>query len=121
MRVVPSRIHGIIDYPWGVLIAASPWLFGFADGTAAQWMPVLLGAGIVSMNMITDYEPALMRIVPVPLHLGIDAAGGLLLAASPWLFGFADRFYLPHLVLGLAEVVFALMTRTRPDSVPTTA
>jgi hypothetical protein len=104
-----------------LLIAASPWLFGFADGTAAQWMPVILGVGILGMNMVTDYEPALARIVPVPVHLGIDAAGGLLLAVSPWLFGFSDRIYLPHVALGLAEVVLALVTLPRPDTVPTAA
>ena len=116
MRFIPARIHGIVDYPWGLLIAASPWLFGFADGSAAQWMPVLLGGGIVLMNLLTDYEPGLVRIIPVSVHLVVDALGGALLAVSPWVFGFADRTYLPHLILGLAEVALSIFTRTRAES-----
>jgi hypothetical protein len=36
---------------------------------------------------------------------------GALLAASPWLFGFADRVSTPHLVLGIFEMAAAVMTQ----------
>ena len=68
------------------------------------------------MSLITDYELSLTKLIPMPVHLGVDAAGGLLLAASPWLFGFADRVYWPHLILGLVEIGAGLMTRTIPDT-----
>jgi hypothetical protein len=55
-----------------------------------------------------------VRVIPVPVHLGIDVLGGLLLAASPWLFGFNDRVWGPHLVFGLLEAGLALVTRTEP-------
>jgi hypothetical protein len=118
MRFIPTRLHGVIDYPTGLLIAASPWLFNFAYGGVAQWLPVFLGLGIMLMSLVTDYETSLTRVVPMPLHLAVDGLGGALLAASPWLFGFADRTYLPHLVLGLAEIGAALMTQTRPGPNP---
>lgn len=47
-------------------------------------------------------------------HLGLDAASGVLLAASPWLFGFSVVVFWPHLILGLFEVAAALTTRTTP-------
>ncbi len=37
MRFLPTRVHGVIDYLWGVALIATPWLFGFANGGAAQW------------------------------------------------------------------------------------
>lgn len=36
--------------------------------------------------------------------------------ASPWLFGFTDVVYLPHLLLGLFAVVASLLTETKPLS-----
>jgi hypothetical protein len=36
-----------------------------------------------------------------PRRGGIDVASGALLALSPWLFGFADRVFCPHLIVGL--------------------
>ena len=44
----------------------------------------------------------------------LDLLSGLLLAASPWLFGFSEFVYVPHLVLGLLEIGAALMTKTTP-------
>ena len=41
MRIISTRIHGIIDYLTGLLLIVAPWLFGFANGGAAQWVPVL--------------------------------------------------------------------------------
>ena len=115
MRIIPTRVHGMLDYASGLLLILAPYIFDFADGTAAQYIPQALGAGILLMSLVTDYELSLAKLVPMPVHLGVDAAGGLLLAASPWLFGFADRVYWPHLILGLAEIGAGLMTRTTPD------
>jgi len=116
MRFIPSRVHGMIDYATGLLLIVAPYLFGFADGSAAQYIPQAIGAGILVMSLFTDYELSLSRVIPLPAHLGVDVLGGILLAASPWLFGFADRVYWPHLIVGLAEIGVGLMTRTVPDT-----
>lgn len=121
MRVLPTRLHGILDYLMGVLLIAAPWLFGFADGGAETWVPVALGAAMLGLSLFTDYELGLVRRIPMPTHLMVDLGSGLLLAASPWLFGFADGtattdgVWAPHLVLGLLEIGAALMTKRVPD------
>jgi hypothetical protein len=115
MRFLSTRVHGIMDYLTGALLIVVPWLLGFADGTAAQWVPVILGVAIIGMSLMTDYEYSVARVIPMGAHLGVDILGGLLLAASPWLFDFADRVFWPHLLVGIMEVGLALVTRTRPD------
>ncbi len=82
MRFLSTRVHGMIDYATGALLIVAPWLFGFADGTAAQWVPVVLGAGILVMSLITNYELSLTRIVPMGAHLAVDGLGGALLGSS---------------------------------------
>jgi hypothetical protein len=115
MRFIPTRIHGTLDYLMGLVLLAAPWIFGFADDSAAaRWVPGILGAGVIVYSLLTRYEFGLAPLIPMPLHLGLDAAGGLLLAASPWVFGFADRVWLPHLILGLLEIGAALTTKTVP-------
>jgi len=116
MRFISTRAHGVMDYIVGLLLLVAPYLLGFADGSAAQWVPMILGVAIVGMALMTDFELSLVRLIPMPLHLGIDIAGGLLLLASPWLFGFADRIAWPHVIVGILEVGLALTTRTVPDS-----
>jgi hypothetical protein len=100
----------------GVLLIASPWIFGFANGGIEQWLPVILGVSALLYSLITNYELSMAKILSMKTHLAIDAASGFLLAASPWLFGFADRVSTPHLVLGLLEVGAALMTKTQPET-----
>jgi hypothetical protein len=113
--LIPTRIHGMIDYLFGLLLIASPWLFGFDDESTAKWIPMIIGAGVMVYSVLTDYELGAARVIPMSVHLLLDAAGGILLAASPWLFGFADEVWVPHLVLGLIELGTALMTQREPQ------
>ena len=114
MRFIPTRVHGIIDYVVGALLIAAPWLLDFARGGAETWVPVALGAGIIVYSLMTDYELGAARAINMETHLILDLAGGVLLAASPWLFGFADVVYLPHLIVGVAEIGVSLMTEKVP-------
>ena len=115
MRFIPTRVHGMLDYGVGALLIVVPYLLGFADGTAAQWVPQLLGLVAIGGALMTDYELGVMRVIPMPVHLGIDIASGALLALSPWLFGFADRVFWPHLIVGIMEIAAGLTTRTVPE------
>ncbi|GEP07851.1 SPW repeat domain-containing protein [Methylobacterium oxalidis] len=114
MRFLPTRIHGAVDYLWGLALIATPWLFGFATGSAAQWIAVIFGAGAILYSLITDYELGVVRLVPVPVHLALDAGAGLLLTISPWIFGFADETSRIHMSFGLFSVVASLVTQTKP-------
>ncbi|HUR94196.1 MAG TPA: SPW repeat protein [Gemmatimonadales bacterium] len=117
MRVIPTRIHGMLDYLVGALLVAAPWLFDFDRGGAETWIPVLLGIGALVYSLFTDYELGLVRRIPMPTHLRLDLISGILLALSPWLFGFSDHVARPHVVLGLFEIGAALLTSQRPSTV----
>jgi hypothetical protein len=114
MRIIPTRVHGFLDYGVGLLLIAAPWLLGFAAGGAETWVPVTLGVLLLIYSMMTDYELGLVRAIPMPVHLGLDVVSGILLAASPWLFGFSDLVTTPHVVVGILEILAGIMTQTRP-------
>lgn len=118
-KLIPTKTHAGMDYAVGLLLIASPWLFGFADeSTAATWVAVLAGIAILGLSAITDYEGGLLaRLIPMRTHLLADAGLGLLLAVSPWLFGFADEgtnAWLPFLAIGLGEIASAATTDPEP-------
>ena len=115
MRIISTRTHGVLDYVVGALLLVVPYILGFADGTAAQWVPQLLGLVAIGGALMTDYELGVMRVIPMPVHLMIDIGSGALLALSPWLFGFSDRVFWPHLLVGIMEIGAGLMTRTVPE------
>jgi hypothetical protein len=114
MRFIPTRVHGVLDcLTAGVLIAA-PSLLGFRKNGMQTWLPIALGVGTIGYSVLTDYELGLFKIIPMPMHLALDAANGALLAASPWLFGFAEEISAPHLGLGLFEIVVTASSQATP-------
>jgi hypothetical protein len=113
MRFLPTRVHGALDYLWSVLLASAPWLFGFDRRGPEAWVAWAFAAGAALYSLLTDYELGAYPVFSVKTHLALDVVGGLLLAASPWLFGFADRVRAPHLAFGLFSVLAGLVTQTR--------
>jgi hypothetical protein len=111
--LLPTRIHGFLDYLMGMALVVIPLAFNFGAG-AQTWLPVLLGGSVILYSLLTDYELGVVELIGMPAHLILDALGGLLLAVSPWLFGFAWEMWVPHVALGLAEVAAAMFTQTQP-------
>lgn len=103
-----------MDYAGGIFLIASPWIFGFADGSPAQWIPVIIGLMILGMSLFTRYELGLIGIIPVYTHLVIDIFTGLFLASSPWLFDFMNTVYWPHLIFGLFQTAAGYFTYQIP-------
>ena len=113
MRFITTPIHGVTDYVMGTLLVSSPYLLGFATGGPEQWLPIVLGLVVLLQSVMTRYELGLVPVISIPVHLGLDGANGLLLAASPWLLGFAHQVFWPHLMLGLIEIGAARCTETK--------
>jgi hypothetical protein len=111
MRFLPTSLHGVIDYLWGLALFASPWVLGFADVSTAKWVAVIIGVGAILYSMFTAYELGVLHILPISQHLVLDGMAGVFLAASPFLLGFSNQVYLPHLLFGLFAVVASFVTR----------
>ncbi|MDB5262236.1 MAG: hypothetical protein JWQ14_1517 [Adhaeribacter sp.] len=114
MRFISTKVHGILDYLMGILLIASPWIFNFDNGGAETWVPVILGIVMLLQALMTDFEMGIMKTISMGTHLRMDLIAGLFLAASPWIFGFSDTVWEPHVIFGLMEVAASLMTRTVP-------
>ena len=113
MRFLSTRVHGTLDYTVGVLLISAPRIFGI-DSSAAIWILVILGAGTIVYSLLTDYELGLVKLIPMPVHLWIDAASGALLLLSPCIFGFAELVWFPHVLFGLFAIGVAFVTRREP-------
>ncbi|HEV7293245.1 MAG TPA: SPW repeat protein [Devosia sp.] len=110
--MIDTRTHGIIDYLLGAALIIVPFLFDFgAVSEAALWTPVILGVVVLLTSLMTKYELSAAKVIPMPIHIGADILVGLVLAASPWLFGFADEMWTPHLILGVLEIGVALLSK----------
>jgi len=118
VRVIPTRAHGALDYLVGLVLIAAPWIFQFNDVESAKWTAIGVGAAMIVSAAMTNYELGLVRLIPMHVHLVVDALLGIFLVASPWLLGFADEgtnAWLPHVLVGLAELVVVALSRPWPE------
>lgn len=113
LRFIPTKVHGVLDYITGSALMNTPFL-PFSRGKIETVIPVGLGAGAALYSMFTNYELGAVRKIPMKTHLAVDIASGALLAASPFIFGFYKRVWVPHVAVGLFEIAAGLFTKTRP-------
>ena len=116
MRVIPTRIHGIIDYLWGAALIASPYVLGFSGDVVATTIAWVFGLGAIAYSLLTDYELGVVRLVPMGLHLAFDAAAGGLLALLPVFMRLDGRAAWTFALFGLFSLAAGFLTRTEPGS-----
>ncbi len=127
IRFIPTSVHGVLDYLVGIALIAAPWLFGFAYvGGIAVYLPIILGIGLILYSLLTRYELGLpgIKFIPMPYHLVIDFIAAVLLAVSPFLFGFSSKplnVWLPHLIVGIVVILVVLVSQTHPKMMAMTA
>jgi hypothetical protein len=104
---VDATLHGVTDYTVGAtLMTFGPRLLG-VSGTPAARDARTAGAAHVAYSTLTDYPLGVVKAIPYKVHLALDAAGALALAATPFVTG---RFrkgrsqWLPHVGLALFEL-----------------
>lgn len=117
LRVVPTKTHAAVDHVVGPALILAPELFGLKDEKKESLVPRLTGATAGLYSNLTDYELAVKRLLPMRVHLMLDAISGAMLGAAPWVLGTAKRgkrHWLPHAVVGALEIGLALTTKTEP-------
>jgi hypothetical protein len=108
--ILPTRIHGFVDYLIGAALVIMPFILGRGAGPQT-WLPVLVGGGLIVYSLLTECETGVVPLIAMPANLILDGLVGLFLASSPWLLGFAYLVWVPHLILGLALVGSATITQ----------
>jgi hypothetical protein len=111
MRFLPTRIHAVLDYVLGGVLALFPFVTGFQGGVI-DWGPMLLGHGLILYSLLTNYELGVLNFIPVKRHLLLDAAGGVVLIGLAAVYGASPAVWLPLMVIGVIEIGSSLVTRT---------
>lgn len=123
-KIIPTRIHGYIDYATGALLSTSPLFFdkvkmeseeegperSIKKMKAEQLVPYSMGVISTAYSLFTNYELGAVKKVPMKFHLAADAVSGVFIAVSPWLFGFYKKTWIPFVAIGAMEVAVALFT-----------
>ncbi|WP_205699581.1 hypothetical protein [Conexibacter sp. SYSU D00693] len=112
-RPIDATMHGVTDYSVGTLLmTAFPKLAGI-EGTRSARQIRLAGATHAAYSTVTDYPLGAVKAIPYKVHLGLDLAGALALAATPFVTGQykrGRRQWVPHVGLALFELQSLLLS-----------
>lgn len=113
MRIIPTRIHGIIDYLVGILFIILPKVLNWNQ--TADYLLSILGVSIIVYSLLTHYELSVVKWIPMPVHLGLDVLAGLFLIAAPFFFPVAgDGVTTWMVILGLFALIISLFSQIEP-------
>ena len=104
MRILSTRLHGVLDYLMAILLIVSPFVFNFARDGAQMWIPIFLGVATLFYSLVTEYELGAVKLIPFRVHLLGHFFSGMFLMASPFIFEFYETIMLPHILLGLTTL-----------------
>ena len=108
--MISSKLHGILDYVFAVILITLPWIAGVEGKNPETAVPVILGVSTIIYSLCTDYKLGVFRLLPMNIHLILDLATAVILAASPVLFGFLDNIFLPYLLVAVVELVIIVLS-----------
>lgn len=117
LRVVPTNVHSAVDHVVGPVLILAPELFRLPRLSPEGIAPRATGAAAAVYSNLTDYELSIKDVIPMRVHLALDALSGATLAVVPWVTGARKRgilHWLPHTLVGAGEVALALTTKTQP-------
>ena len=117
MRFIPTKVHGAVDHVVGPALVLAPTLLRLGRTSPEGLTARVVGGVEAAYSNITDYELSVKNVVPMKVHLALDAAGGAALALIPQLTGARQRgkmHWVPHLAIGALEIGMAAFTKTEP-------
>jgi hypothetical protein len=66
LRVIPTAVHGIIDYASSGALYTTPTLLGLNDMPPSARTLRLASGGAVASSLLTDYELGVVKLIPMP-------------------------------------------------------
>src|SRR5437764_13156314 len=117
VRFIPTSVHGAIDQVVGPALVAAPTVLRLRSTSPEGIVARAVGGAEAVYSNLTDYELSVKNVVPMRVHLALDAVGGVALAVVPQLTGARKRgkkHWLPHLAIGALEVGLAAFTQPEP-------
>ncbi len=110
MKIISSKVHGILDYATVVFLLAAPTLFQM-EGTLCTFTYVLAGVHF-ALTALTAFEVGLIKLIPFKMHGLIEFVVAIALAGVAIWFRSNDNELGFYFYLSLAIVIMIVFLLT---------
>jgi hypothetical protein len=94
MKVLNSKLHGMIDYVVVAFLWLSPTLFGLSH--TVSLLTYALGGVHLTLTMLTNFHYGVFKIIPLKVHGLIELIVGIALIASPLAMANIGERFIDH-------------------------
>lgn len=113
-KPISPTAHGALDYSSVGLMLAAPKLLGLKG--AARTLSYLFGATYAVVSALTDYKPAIKRVIPFRVHGLIEICSVPALLALPLMLGAWKQAKARNFFLALSATVVTVYSLTDWDA-----
>ncbi len=111
MKFLSTRMHGVLDYAIVAALFALPRMLGWSERVTG--LLTVLAIGALVYTLLTRFELGLLKVLPMKVHLALDALSGAALIAAALILADEPNSVRGMLAfLGLFEILAVMMTRT---------
>ena len=113
MKIISSKIHGMLDYATVIFLLASPTIFKMEGNLCT--ITYALAAVHFFLTILTDFEPGLIKVIPFRIHGLIEIIVAVALAVLAfWFYNNGDTpgFYF-YIVLSIVIMIVFILTDFR--------
>lgn len=82
-KLISPSHHAVMDFFIAILLLGGPWIWDFQDATMARTLSLIGGGTIATLVIFTDFPGGIVRVIPLRLHLLIDACLSIALIGLP--------------------------------------
>lgn len=114
MKVIPTWLHGVLDYLVGIGLILLPRVL--------NWHPLVVtlltafGVATLLYSLLTRYELGLVRLLPMGVHLVLDfLSGGLIIVLGLALDNISMDQRVALILIGALELFVVLLSRSDPN------
>jgi hypothetical protein len=112
---ISTSFFGVINWACSILLLTSPWFLEYYKvGGVAFLLPTLFGWLLFIMAVFIDNKLGFFKQFPLQMHLFLAVIMGSFLLASPFVYGFSDKVFWPHLLLGGMLFLAGIFTKGSP-------
>lgn len=111
MKLINSKMHGILDYVLVFMLSITSFIFNFEEDSIHCRLLMITGLLVLLVSLLTDFEFFLVKIFPFKTHLMLDILLGIFLATSPFFFNLTGFSIVPHITLGILIISLGIATK----------
>lgn len=124
---ISTKFYAVLNYLIGAALLASPWFINdstghpyyYRAGGAILFLPIIIGWLQLVMTFFSASPYGVIRQFPVQMHCFQNILTGSFLLASPFVYGFSDMIWWPHVLCGALLMILGLFTTNSPFTTPT--